>query len=59
MPRERKRTRGVEGREGDKDEEIVVREEEMVELKPGINRKRGARDDEERKGEKSTLVRSR
>ncbi len=58
MPRGRKRTRGVEGGEEDKDEELVVREDEMVELKSEISRKRGARDDEEHK-EENALMRSR
>eukprot|EP01084_Bolivina_argentea_P194662 334031_1 len=57
MPRGRKRARGVEGRDENKDEELVVREDEMVELKSEIRRKRGARDDEH--NEENTLMRSR
>ncbi len=57
MPRGRKRARGVEGRDENKDEELGVREDEMVELKSEIRRKRGARDDEH--NEENTLMRSR
>ncbi len=58
MPRGCKRTRGVEWREEDKDEELVVREDEMAELNSEISRKRGTQDDEEHK-EENALTRSR